>query len=96
MSDGATPAMATLAETRSLSPSYLLYGFAPSSTVTLTLSGPRSSETSDVQVSPFGAVFDTIPTTRSPGGYTISVQYPGGVITVAVRKEGAGQRGDAR
>jgi hypothetical protein len=92
----AAPAVATVAETESVAPSYLLYGFAPSSTVTLTISGPRSSETSDVQVSPFGAVFDTIPTTRSPGGYTISVQYAGGVLTAKMRKVAPGQRGDAR
>ena len=76
--------------------SFLLWGFPPASTVTLTISGPRMSESSAVQVSPFGAVFDGIPATRAQGGYTLSVQHPGGVITAKVRKEGAGQQGDAR
>jgi len=76
--------------------SYLLYGFAPTTTVTLTISGPRGSETSPVTISPFGAVFDGLPATRSPGGYTLSIQHPGGVITAKVRKEGRGAPGDTR
>ena len=76
--------------------SYLLYGFAPSASVTLTISGPRGSETWPVTISPFGSIFDGLPGTRAQGGYTLSIQHPGGVLTAKVRKSGRGSLGDTR
>jgi len=76
--------------------SYLLYGFAPLASVTLTISGPRGSETWPVTISPFGAVFDGLPGTRAQGGYTLSIQHSGGVLTAKVRKDGRGSPGDTR
>ena len=79
-----------------LGASYLLYGFAPLASVTLTISGPRGSETWPVTISPFGAVFDGLPGTRAQGGYTLSIQHSGGVLTAKVRKDGRGSPGDTR
>ena len=45
--------------------SYLLYGFPPASTITITVSGPRGSESSPLVISPFGSNFDTIAATRA-------------------------------
>ena len=66
--------------------SYLLYGFPPASTITLTVSGPRGSEGWPVVISPFGSNFDTIAPTRTRGGYTISAQTESGVFTIKLRK----------
>jgi hypothetical protein len=76
--------------------SYLLYGFPPSATVRLTISGPRGSETWSIAISPYGASFDGLPPTRTPGGYTISAHDASGVFTVKIRKAGAGSPGDSR
>jgi hypothetical protein len=76
--------------------SYLVYGFPPASTITITVSGPRGSESSPLVVSPFGSNFDTIPATRVRGGYTVSAQTESGVFTVKLRKEGAGDPTDMR
>lgn len=74
--------------------SYLVYGFPPASTITITVSGPRESESSPMVISPFGSNFDTIPATRRRGGYTISAQTESGVFTVKIRKDDAGIPGD--
>jgi len=76
--------------------SYLVYGFPPASTITITVSGPRSSESSPMVISPFGSNFDSIAPTRTRGGYTISAQTESGVFTVKIRKEDAGLPGDLR
>ena len=74
--------------------SYLIYGFPPASTITITVSGPRGSESSPMVVSPFGSNFDGIAETRLRGGYTISAQTDAGVFTVKIRKESTGQSSD--
>jgi len=76
--------------------SYLVYGFPPASTITITVSGPRGSESSPMVISPFGSNFDTIATTRRSGGYTISAQTESGVFTVRVRKTESGDSWDSR
>jgi len=76
--------------------SYLIYGFPPASTITITVSGPRGSESSPMVVSPFGSNFDGIAPTRTRGGYTISAQTEAGVFTVKIRKESTGDSSDLR
>ena len=76
--------------------SYLLYGFAPATTVTVTISGPRGSESWPMVISPFGSNFDGVPPTRARGGYTISAQDANGVFTAKVRKMDQGSPGDLR
>ena len=91
------PGLLTLASTpEGGGGSYLLYGFAPSSTVLLTLSGPRSTETWPLVISPFGSNFDGIGAQRARGVYTISVQHAAGVITANLTKSSAGAPGDQR
>ena len=76
--------------------SYLVYGFPPASTITITVSGPRGSESSPMVISPFGSNFDGIPPTRTRGGYTISAQTESGTFTVKLRKTEAGHPEDLR
>lgn len=76
--------------------SYLVYGFPPASTITITVSGPRGSESSPMMISPFGSNFDSIAETRLRGGYTISAQTDAGVFTVKIRKDTAGESSDLR
>jgi len=76
--------------------SYLVYGFPPASTITITVSGPRGSESSPMVISPFGSNFDGIAPTRIRGNYTISAQTETGVFTVKLRKEDAGDPSDMR
>jgi hypothetical protein len=76
--------------------SYLVYGFPPASTITITVSGPRGSESSPMVISPFGSNFDGIAPTRTRGNYTISAQTETGVFTVKVRKESTGDSTDTR
>ena len=76
--------------------SYLLYGFPPASTITLTVSGPRGSEGGPLVISPFGSSFDTIAPSRTRGGYTISAQTENAVYTVKLRKLESGQPEDLR
>jgi hypothetical protein len=76
--------------------SYLVYGFPPASTITVTVSGPRGSESSPMVISPFGSNFDSIAPTRARGGYTISAQTESGVFTIKLRKETAGDPSDLR
>jgi hypothetical protein len=76
--------------------SYLVYGFPPASTITITVSGPRGSESSPMVISPFGSNFDGIAETRLRGGYTISAQTDAGVFTVKIRKDTAGESSDLR
>jgi hypothetical protein len=70
--------------------SFLVYGFPPASTITVTVSGPRGSESSPMVISPFGSNIDVIAPTRALGGYTISAQTESGVFTVRLRKDNAG------
>jgi hypothetical protein len=76
--------------------SYMVYGFPPASTITITVSGPRGSESSPMVISPFGSNFDGIAETRVRGGYTISAQTATGVFTVKIRKESTGEATDLR
>lgn len=76
--------------------SYLVYGFPPGSTITITVSGPRGSESSPMVISPFGSNVDGIAPTRTRGGYTISAQTESGVFTVKLRKDEAGIPTDVR
>ncbi|MGH2471398.1 MAG: hypothetical protein ACRDG6_03205 [Candidatus Limnocylindria bacterium] len=76
--------------------SYLVYGFPPASTITLTVSGPHGSESSPMVISPFGSNFDGIAPTRLRGGYTISAQTESGVFTVKIRKVDTGDPSDMR
>ena len=76
--------------------SYLIYGFPPASTITITVSGPRGSETTPMVVSPFGSNFDGIAPTRARGNYTVSAQTETGVFTVKVRKADTGDPTDTR
>jgi hypothetical protein len=76
--------------------SYLVYGFPPASTITITVSGPRGSESSPMVISPFGSNFDGVAPTRARGGYTISAQTETGVFTVKLRKEDSGDPSDMR
>jgi hypothetical protein len=76
--------------------SYLVYGFPPASTITITVSGPHGSESSPMVISPFGSNFDGIAETRLRGGYTISAQTESGVFTVKLRKTAAGDPTDLR
>ena len=78
------------------STSYLVYGFPPASTITLTVSGPRGSESSPMVISPFGSNFDGIAPTRPRGGYTVSAQTESGVFTVRLRKDNTGDPSDMR
>ncbi len=74
--------------------SYLVYGFPPASTITVTVSGPRGSESSPMVISPFGSNIDAIAPTRSRGGYTISVRSETDVFTLRLRKVEGGVAGD--
>lgn len=76
--------------------SYLIYGFPPASTITVTVSGPRGSESSPLVISPFGSNFDGIAPTRARGGYTVSAQTETGVFTVKLRKTETGLPEDTR
>src|SRR6266581_161364 len=76
--------------------SYLVYGFPPASTITITVSGPRGSESSPMVLSPFGSNFDSIAPTRTRGGYTVSAQTESGVFTVKIRKTDTGDPSDLR
>lgn len=76
--------------------SYLVYGFPPASTITITVSGPRGSESSPMVISPFGSNFDTIVPTRTRGGYTVSAQTESGVFEVKIRKNDTGDPSDLR
>ncbi len=76
--------------------SYMVYGFPPASTITITVSGPRGSESSPMVISPFGSNFDGIAPTRIRGNYTISAQTESGVFTVKVRKTESGVPEDSR
>jgi hypothetical protein len=73
---------------------YLLYGFPPESTVTLTVSGPRGSESWPLVISPFGSNTESIAPTRARGTYTVRVQSESAVFTLKLRKLEAGLAGD--
>lgn len=76
--------------------SYLLYGFPPTSTINVTVSGPRGSESAPMVISPFGSNFDSIAPTRTRGGYTVSAQTESGVFSIKLRKDTAGDPSDTR
>jgi hypothetical protein len=69
---------------------YLVYGFPPASTLTITVSGPRGSESSPMVISPFGSNVDTIAPTRTRGDYTIRAETESGVFTIKLLKAEAG------
>ena len=85
---------AAVAEGQGLVPvtptSYMVFGFPPASTILITISGPRGSETSPLVISPFGSNVETIAQTRTRGSYTISAQTETGVFTVKLRKDEMG------
>jgi hypothetical protein len=76
--------------------SYLLWGFAPSATVGVTITSVHSTETWPLTISPFGASFDGLGPERARGTYTISVQYAEAVLTAKLTKSTAGAPGDMR
>jgi hypothetical protein len=76
--------------------SYLLYGLTPGSTATVTVSGPRGSETWPVVISPFGSSIDGLPPTRTRGGYTVTAQTDLGVFEIKLRKLAPGAPDDRR
>ena len=69
---------------------------AGTATITITVSGPRGSESSPMVISPFGSNFDGIAATRPRGGYTVSAQTESGVFTIKLRKADAGDPTDIR
>jgi len=73
---------------------YLVYGFPPDSTITVTVSGPRISESWPVVISPFRSNIDGIGQTRRPGVYTISAQTDSAMFTIKLRKLEPGVPGD--
>lgn len=66
--------------------SYLLYGFAPSATVDVTVTGKRETATARVVVSPFGAMFDSLAWDLPRGLYQISATDGQVTVTAAVVK----------
>jgi hypothetical protein len=74
--------------------SYLVYGFPPASTITITVSGPRGVEASPLVISPFGSNSESIAPTRARGSYTVSAQTESGVFMVKLRKAEAGLPSD--
>jgi hypothetical protein len=76
--------------------SYLVYGFPPASTITVTVSGPRGSENRTVVISPFGSNADSIGSLQRQGAYTITAQTETGVFTIKLRKLEPGSPGDLR
>lgn len=82
------PSAGIVATTSAGSPgaSYLLYGFAPSSTVSVVIIGPRRVESSSVTVSPFGAAFDVLSPDLPRGRYVISATSGDMAVTATVTK----------
>lgn len=74
--------------------SYLVYGFPPASTITVTVSGPLVSESWPLVISPFGSNFDVVGPARRPGVYTISARGDDAVFTIKLRKLEPGAPGD--
>jgi hypothetical protein len=74
--------------------SYLVYGFPPASTITVTVSGPIVSESWPVLISPFGSNIDGIGPARRQGVYTITAQTDSAMFTIKVRKLEPGAPGD--
>jgi hypothetical protein len=74
---------------------YLVYGFPPASTITLTVSGPRGNESSPLVISPFGSNADSL-AMRRRGGYTIRAQTETAVFTLKLWKLDPGLREDRR
>ena len=68
------------------STSYLLYGFPPGSTITISVAGPRYSESAPLVVSPFGSNLENIDPTRTRGNYIIRAQTESAVFTLRLRK----------
>ena len=73
---------------------YLVYGFPPASTITVTVSGPRGSEIRSVLVSPFGSNADGIGSMRNHGVYTITAQTDSATFTIKLQKLDPGVPGD--
>lgn len=76
--------------------SYLVYGFPPASTITVTVSGPRGSEIRSVLISPFGSNADVIGSMQKQGAYTISAQTESANFTIKLHKVEPGAPGDIR
>ena len=74
--------------------SYMVYGFPPASTILITISGPRGSESSPMVISPFGSNVETIAQTRTRGNYTISAQTEIGAFTLKLLKAETGTPSD--
>jgi hypothetical protein len=74
--------------------SFLVYGFPPASTITLTVSGPRGTEIRSVVVSPFGSNADSIGSMQKQGPYTITAQTDSAIFTIKLRKLEPGAAGD--
>lgn len=99
MREGVPPAPGMViipATPEGVGPAYLLYGFVPSSTVIVTMTSIRSTETWPLTVSPFGASFDGLGPERARGTYTISVQYGETMLTAHMTKSTSGAIGDLR
>jgi hypothetical protein len=74
--------------------SYLVYGFPPASTILITISGPRGSESSPMVISPFGSNAESIAPARTRGSYTVIAQTESELFTVKLRKDNAGLPSD--
>jgi hypothetical protein len=74
--------------------SYMLYGFPPASTITLTVSGPSGNEGGPLVISPFGSNVETIAPTRTSGAYTVSAQTEEKLFTVKLQKQERGLPAD--
>jgi len=74
--------------------SYLVFGFAPASTMTVTVSGPRGSEIRSVVISPFGSNADEIGSMQMRGAYTITAQTDSATFTIKLQKLEPGAPGD--
>ncbi len=64
----------------------ILYGFAPSTEVTVTLSAGRETGRSTTMASPYGAGAIVVGSDFPPGTYTISAAGANGRVTVTARK----------
>jgi hypothetical protein len=64
----------------------LMYGFAPGSQVTLSISGAASNVPSSRTIDAYGTSSTFLDSTWPTGNYTISVTYSGGTVTVAATK----------
>ena len=64
----------------------LMYGFAPNSQVTLSISGAASNVPSSRTIDAYGTSSTFLDSSWPTGNYTISVTYSGGTVTVQTAK----------